>query len=126
MKREIKKNPDGKMIETVTHDDGSQSVKIHVKSLKVNETDEETLKAKEVIEKSVLPQLGVREVNVTVLHKPSNQFVSSIISLPYFQSFIKASLAGFPGGYTSTDEFSIIMHDGNKVTVSSVQLDDVL
>lgn len=123
MKKKTKVTEDGKVIEETIHEDGTKSIKINVSTLKINETDEESLKAKEVIEKSVLPQLGVREVSVTVVHKPTNQFVSSKINLAYFQPYVKACFDGFPDAVKDQNDFLVVIHDGNSVQVASLDIE---
>lgn len=61
----------GKRIDVTKHEGGRQDVKVHVNTLDVKEKDPATLKAKEHIEKVVIPELANRKVIVTMLHKPS-------------------------------------------------------
>ena len=127
MEKHTKTNPDGKVIEETINEDGTKSVKIHVNSLNVNETDEESQKAKKVIEESILPQLGLEEVTITVLHKPTNQFVCHRIHTASYSAFVSTCIQGFPGGYKSTDEFAVIVHgDRGTVAVNPINLDEAL
>lgn len=123
MKKNTRITEDGKVIEETIKEDGTKSVKISVNTLNIKETDEESLKAKKAIEESVLPQLGVREVTVTVIYKPTNQFVSSKINLGYFQAFVKACYEGFPDGVKAQEDFAVVVHDGDSVQVVSLDIE---
>lgn len=121
-KKEVKFTDDGKKIEEIHHEDGTKSVKIHVNTLNLKETDEETMKAKEVIEQKILPKIGVRPVIVTVIHTPSRHQASAEISLPYFQSYVKACLQKHPEGH-NTEDFIVVVHDGKQVQVMGIDMD---
>lgn len=123
MKKNTRVTEDGKVIEETIKEDGTKSVKISVNTLNIKETDEESLRAKKAIEESVLPQLGVREVTVTVIYKPTNQFVSSKINLGYFQAFTKACYESFPDGVKAQEDFAVVVHDGDSVQVVSLDIE---
>lgn len=125
MKKQTKTTPDGKVIEETTHENGTKSVKINVTTVDVPVTDEVTAQAKKVIEERILPELGVRDVTVSVIHKASNSFVSQKINLAYFQTFVKACFDGYPeqpGVPKDVNDFLVVIHDGATVQVVTLEI----
>jgi len=107
--------PDGKVITKTTHEDGRKDVNIQVNMLDVKETDEATLKAKEHIEKNVIPQLANADVLVVVVHKPTNVFSQRVVKAPHIRKFAEVAVKshGKP-----QEEYVIVEHHITNGTVN--------
>ena len=80
---------DGKVVENTYDSNGNKSVVVNVKTIDVEETDEATLKAKEAIEKKVIPKLANKIVTAVVVHKPTNKSTSTKIKLTRVREWAK-------------------------------------
>lgn len=105
---------DGKVITKTEHPDGRKDVHIEVNSLNVKEDDPATLKAKEVIEKEVIPKLADALVLVVVIHKPTNEHAERIVKVPMVRKFAEAIITA-RGGEPS--EYVIVEHHLTNGTV---------
>lgn len=73
---ETETNVGGKNVRRKEHPDGRVDTTIEVSSLQVDMKDPRNAKAKEVIERDVLPAIANQGVTVTLIHKPSNDNAS--------------------------------------------------
>ena len=65
---------ENKVIEKITHPDGTQGVKIHLNRMEPDENDDEATKfAKEKINNEVIPKIGMEQRTVVIIHKPTNK-----------------------------------------------------
>ena len=86
---------EGKVIETTEHEDGRKGVTVHVNTLNIDETDPESVKAKEVIEEKVLPKVAQQRVQAIVLHKPSNMHTTQRVKLPEVRKYAEVAIKQF-------------------------------
>lgn len=132
MKKKVAKHPDGKTVETVEHEDGRKAVTINVNTLSIDETDEESLQAKKIIEERILPQIGQHYVNVTLVHKPSNQHVDARLKKYEARAFAEQAVDQFKKlvveqpllakyrDRTREEDFVLVIFDGDSIEVSSL------
>jgi len=104
----VETTDDGKRIEKTEHSDGRKDVKINVKRLDVNPTDEGGKKAKAMIEDKIFSALAERMVLVVVLHKPTNDHSSRIVKAANVRKFAEAAIKEAP---YPNDEFVIVEHE---------------
>lgn len=134
MKKTVAKTPTNKTVETIDHGDGRKSVTVHVDTIDVPVTDNMTKEAKEAIEKRVLPQLGKQKIRVTVIHKPSNSFVSAAVALTDVRKFAEQCVEQFDEvvstqsemlkyrGTTRKENFCVVEYDENTKETKVTQL----
>lgn len=84
-----------KDIKTVVHPDGRRDVTININRLDVDETDEATQAAKDVIEKDVLPKLAQRPVMVVVLHIPTKSSTYRTVKLCEVRKYAEFAVQQF-------------------------------
>lgn len=123
MKKDVATTPDGKIVETTEYEDGRKGVVINVNSLEIDETDEESIQAKKIIEERVLPQLQAREVYVTVIHKPSNNHVDAKVKLQDVRRFAEQCISTYSATVDASvknEDFVLVTFDGDNVEVSSL------
>lgn len=112
-------SPIGKRITTTEHPDGRKDVHIEVNMLDVKENDQETLKAKEVIERDILPNIKASMVRVVVIHRHSTKSTSHTVPLPQVRAYATAAVNQFKvGDPTAKDEDFIVVevHEGSLLT----------
>lgn len=114
-----------KEIEVTKHEDGRQSVTVHVNSLDLNEPTDEDLIAQDIIETKVLQKIGETPVLVTVIHKESLKFATVSTSLMNVRKVAQALINGFPRENTGieplpTSDFIVVESSGEDVRVSQL------
>lgn len=123
---------EGKSITTTEHPSGRKDVHIEVKMLDVKEKDPATLKAKEVIEKEVLPALAAADVLVILVHTPTREHAEQVVKLPQVRAFAMAAVKAFnqqlvkkhaiEGMEAPLSEFLVVEHHITNGTVKVTSL----
>lgn len=88
---------------------------IRVGTLNVDEKTPAGKKAKEVIEKKIIPELANRVVVATVIQKSTGHFTSAKIKLPRVREWAEFVIKNKNG---KANDFIIVEHEGNDVRVS--------
>lgn len=125
MNKTTKTTPEGKVIETIEHEDGRKSVTVHVNTLHLDNPDEGDEAARKIIEEQILPELGNRVVLVTVIHKESLLKATVKTKFIKVRQVAETLIAGFP---TPTQElhdpkwedFIIVEVEGDEVRVTQL------
>ena len=89
---------DGKEVKKTHHADGRKDVRIEVNMLDVNENDPATKKAKEVIEKEVIPKLANKVVTAVLVHTPTHLSTSTKIKLPRVREWAEFAIGTLKSG----------------------------
>lgn len=84
-----------KEIQTTEHPDGRRDVTIKVNKLDLDETDEATKKAQDVIENDILPKLAQRPVMVVVLHVPTKASTYKVVRLSDVRKYAEFAVDQF-------------------------------
>lgn len=117
MKKKIER--EGNHVTEITkHKGGRQDVTIRVGTLNVDEKTSAGKKAKEFIEKKIIPELANRVVVVTVIQKSTGHFTSSKVKLPRVREWANAVIKTKPTNIEH--DFMIVEHEGDQVRVSSL------
>lgn len=105
---------------TVTkHPDGRQDVRIDVTRLDIEEDDELSMKAKETIEKDVLPRIQEAMVQVVVIHRYSTASTSKMVKLSQVRKYAEFAVAEFSKGTMGVrkEDFIVVeVHEGSYLT----------
>ncbi len=105
---------------TITkHPDGRQDVRIDVTRLDIEEDDELSEKAKEVIEKDVLPRIQEAMVQVVVIHRYSTASTSKKVKLSRVREYAEFAVKQFQEASPEArkEDFIVVeVHEGSYLT----------
>jgi hypothetical protein len=111
------------------HEDGRKDVKIVVGTLDVSDTDDATLRAKEVIEKEIIPKLADTDVRVTVVYREPVDgkflFASKKVKVPQVRAYAEACVNAFVEHHVQNADrkhFMVVEHYPNTDEVKITQL----
>ena len=133
--KESVEHSQGKVIKKVEHEDGRVDVAIGINTLDVDTTDPDTLAAKEILERDVLPkvmpkavaELANEPVHILVIHTPSCEFSQLIIKRREILSYVTQSMSKWREhhNHLNVDDFIAVVlsnpQEGQKVQVETAR-----
>lgn len=108
---------EGKRIEVKEHANGRRDTTVEVNSLQVDMSDPRNAKAKEVIERDVLPAIANKQITVTVIYKPTNEHASFVCARKNVHEYAMRIVSAKGG---ETNDYCLVENDGDNIAVTSL------